>query len=57
MSTEAPEYVQLNFPIPAELHRELKLLAASDGMSLRNAVVLVLWAGLHALEDAEVKSR
>jgi hypothetical protein len=38
---QRPE-VNINIPIPAELHRRVKMAASADGLTLKDAVIMAL---------------
>jgi predicted HicB family RNase H-like nuclease len=40
---ELPE-VSINVPLPAELHRQLRIRAATDGVSLKESVIAAIEA-------------
>jgi hypothetical protein len=37
-----PSIVSINIPLPRELHRQVKMAAASDGLTVKDAVILAL---------------
>jgi hypothetical protein len=41
-ATEPPATININIPLPTELHRRVKIAAASDGLTVKDAVIAAL---------------
>lgn len=54
MSTLA-QMVNINYEIPADLHRALKIRAAEEGVTLKELIIRLLMAGLSTKGQGHTK--